>query len=115
MRSFEKSLKDFETRGVRLVAISVDPPEINREHCRREGYTFTFLSDTRSEVVRLYDLVHTGAGPGGADVARPAEFLIDSTGTVRWANLTESIAVRARPGQILKAVDELGLATNPRM
>jgi peroxiredoxin len=114
LRSFETRLKEFEARRIRLVAISVDPPEINREHCRSQGYTFTFLSDTRSDVIRLYDLVHAGAGPGGGDVARPAEFLIDSTGTVRWVNLTESIAVRARPGQILKTVDELGLATNPR-
>jgi len=54
---------------------------------------------------------HAGGGPGGADIARPAEFLIDSTGTVRWVNLTDSILVRARPEQILKEVDGLGLAT----
>jgi len=100
---------------VRLVGISVDPPEINREHCRREGYTFTFLSDTNSEVIRLYDLLHEGAGPEGRDISRPAEFLIDSAGAVRWVNLTNSFAVRARPDQVLKAVDELGLAPASRM
>lgn len=100
--------------GVRLVAISVDPPEINREHCRKQGYTYTFLSDSKAEVIRRYDLLHAGAGPGGSDVSRPAEFLIDSTGTVRWVNLTESYVVRARPDRILKAVDDLGLAPRPR-
>ncbi len=114
MRSLEEQLGEFEARGVRLVAISVDPPEINREHCRKQGYTYTFLSDTKSEVIRRYDLVHAGAGQDGGDVARPAEFLIDSTGTVRWVNLTHSLAVRARPEQILKAVDDLGLAPTPR-
>jgi peroxiredoxin len=93
---------------VRLFAISVDPPEVNREHCRKQGYTFTFLSDTRAEVIRRYDLLHAGAGQQGGDVARPAEFLIDSTGTVRWVNLTESLVVRARPDPILAAVDALG-------
>jgi len=29
---------------------------------------------------------------------------------VRWANLTKSFIVRARPEEILRAVDELGLA-----
>ena len=114
MRSLEEHLGEFDARRVRLVAISVDAPEINRDHCREQGYTFTFLSDTNADVIRRYDLVHPGAGPGGKDVARPAEFLIDSTGTVRWVNLTESLAVRARPAQILKAVDDLGPASSSR-
>lgn len=94
---------------MRLLAISVDPPEINREHCRKQGYTFPFLSDTSSETLRLYDLDHEKAGPGGTDVSRPAEFLVDSAGTVRWVNLTDSITVRARPEQVLTVVDDLKL------
>ena len=94
---------------MRLVAISVDLPEISREQCRKRGYTFTFLSDISSDALRLYDLVHEKAGPGGTDISRPAEFLIDSQGTVRWANLTDSIAVRARPEQVLRVVDDLNL------
>jgi peroxiredoxin len=95
---------------VRVIAISVDPPETNREHRRKQGYTFTLLSDAALEAIRRYDLVHEGAGPGGSDIARPAEFLVDSTGTVRWMNLTGSYTARARPDQVLQAVDELGLA-----
>jgi len=111
LRSLQDSLGAFDARRVRLVAISVDPPEINREHCRKQGYTYTLLSDTKSEAIRRYDLEHPGGGPGGVDISRPAEFLVDSTGTVRWVNLTDSILVRSRPGQILKAVDDLGLAS----
>jgi len=32
--------------------------------------------------------------------------LVDSTGTVRWVNLTENIAVRARPKEVLKAFEQ---------
>ena len=67
------------------------------------GYTFTFLSDPNSEAIRRYDLVHAGAGISGQDVARPAEFLVDTLGTVRWVNLTENYWVRARPEQVLEA------------
>jgi peroxiredoxin len=35
-------------------------------------------------------------------VARPAEFLLDRTGTVRWRNLTEDYRVRARVEEILE-------------
>ncbi len=113
MRSFEQHLDDFNRRGIKLAAISVDPPEINREHCRKLGYTYTFLSDPKAEVIRRYDLLHAGAGPDGHDIARPAEFLLDSHGVIRWANLTESIIVRARPEVVLKAADDLGLASSP--
>src|SRR5262249_24585722 len=90
--------------------ISVDPPEINREHCRKQGYTYTFLSDPKADVIRAYDLLHEGAGQKGVDISRPAEFLVDSSGTVRWVNLTGSIIVRARPDQILAAWAALGAA-----
>ncbi len=99
-------------RGIHVVAISVDPPEINRRQRQKLGYTYTLLSDPKAEVIRRYDLLHRGAGPNGADIARPAEFLIDSTGTIRWVNLTENIAVRARPEQVLEAFQQLGQAAS---
>lgn len=52
-------------------------------------------------MIRRYDLVHAGAGIEGQDIARPAEFLVDSSGIVRWVNLTENYWVRARPEQML--------------
>ena len=103
MRSIQTSLAKFEDAGIRPVAISVDSPEESRDLCQKAGYTFPFLSDPKAEAIRRYDLVHAGAGEGGRDIARPAEFLLDSTGTVRWFNLTENYWVRARPQQILEA------------
>lgn len=93
--------------GIRPVAISVDSHEVTRELCLNEGYTYTFLSDPKAEAIRRYDLVHTGAGENGQDIARPAELLLDSSGTVRWVNLTENYWVRARPEQILEAAKAL--------
>ena len=103
MRSIEKSLDKFKEVGIRPIAISVDSPEESRKLAEQSGYTFTFLSDANAEVIRRYDLVHAGAGENGKDISRPAEFLIDSSGTVRWVNLTENYTVRARPEQILEA------------
>ncbi len=71
------------------------------------GYDYTFLSDPKTEAIRRYDLLHAGAGPKGTDIARPAEFLVDSAGIVRWVNLTENIGVRARPEQVLQAFDRM--------
>jgi len=93
--------------GIRPVAISVDSPEVSRDLIQKAGYTFPFLSDPNTEVIRRYDLVHAGAGEGGHDIARPAEFLLDSSGTVRWVNLTENYWVRARPEQVLEVANLL--------
>jgi peroxiredoxin len=65
------------------------------------------LSDPNVEAIRAYDVVHKGAGENGHDIARPAEFLIDTSGTVRWVNLTENYWVRARPEQIIEAGKKL--------
>jgi peroxiredoxin len=89
------------------VAISVDAPEVSRDMREKAGYTYTFLSDPQAEVIRRYDLVHAGAGEEGRDIARPGEFLVDSSGTVRWVNLTENYWVRARPEQFIEAAKAL--------
>jgi len=110
LRSFQRRLSDFDARGIRIVGISVDPPEINRRQSQKVGYTFPLLSDPNAEVIRRYDVLHPGAGPKGGDIARPAEFLIDSNGMVRWVNLTENIAVRAGSEQVLDAFNQIGSA-----
>ena len=77
---------------------------------KKRGYTFPLLSDPDGKIIRRYDVLHPGAGPKGADIARPAEFLLDSNGIVRWVNLTENIAARARPEQVLEALNQLSPA-----
>ena len=110
MRSFQQRLPEFEARGIRVVGISVDPPEVNQGQSQKRGYTFPLLSDPNAKIIRRYDVLHPGAGPKGADIARPAEFLLDSNGIVRWVNLTDNIAVRARPDQVLEALNQLSPA-----
>ncbi len=70
---------------------------------KKTGYTFPLLSDPNTEIIRRYDLLHKGESPGGHDIARPAEFLVDRNGIVRWRNLTEDLRIRARPEQMLEA------------
>jgi peroxiredoxin len=103
LRGIQRNLDKFSEVGIRPVAISVDSPEESRDLCQKAGYTFPFLSDPQLEAITRYDLVHKGQGEGGRDIARPAEFLIDASGTVRWRMLTENYWVRARPEQVLEA------------
>jgi peroxiredoxin len=92
---------------VRPVAISVDAPTVSQDLAKKAGYTFTILSDPNVTVIRQYHLLHVGGGPEGHDIARPAEFLIDRTKTVRWDNFTEDVRVRARADEMLAAARRL--------
>jgi peroxiredoxin len=106
LRGFDQHLNEFHQRGVEVVAISVDSPAESQKLCQSRGYTFPFLSDPRAETIRQYGVLHA-KGEGGKDIARPAEFLVDATGAIRWANLTDDIRVRARPESVLAAIDRL--------
>jgi peroxiredoxin len=92
---------------VRPVAISVDTPQQSADLSRKAGYTFPILSDPNTVTIRQYHLLHPGAGPEGHDISRPAEFLIDASGTVRWVNFTEDIRVRARSEEMLEAARKI--------
>ena len=89
------------------MGISADPPAVTREHLFKTGWTYTVLSDADAAVIRRFGLLHKGAGVDGKDIARPAEILIDPSGTVRWVNLTEDFRVRARPEEVLQAFHQL--------
>ena len=100
-------MSEFHHRGFEVVAISVDSPAESQKLCRSRGYTFPFLSDPKAETIRQYGVLQPKGGEDGQDIARPAEFLVDASRTVRWVNLTEDLRVRARPETILAAIDGL--------
>ena len=107
MRSFEQRLADFRARGTAVVAISVDSPEDSRKLCSSRGYTFPFLSDPQAQTIRAYGILHPHGGENGQDIARPAEFLVDSAGIIRWTNLAETIIARLEPDRVLPVIDRL--------
>ena len=92
---------------MRPVAISVDAPEVSRDLVHKAGYTFLILSDPDTTVIRQYHLLHPGGAQDQHDIARPAEFLVDSSKMVRWTNFTEDIRVRARADEMLAAAQQL--------
>lgn len=89
------------------MAVSVDSPDVSRTLASKAGYTFTILSDPNGEVIRRYNLLHQGGAPDGHEIARPAEFLVDRGGIVRWTNFAEDVRVRARAEEMLAAARKI--------
>jgi AhpC/TSA family len=96
------------------MAISVDSPEGSENLRRSQGYTFPILWDAQEDLIRRWDLVHLHGRRDGADISRPAEFLIDPSGRVRSVNLTEDFVVRARPEEALAAFDAMNKSSQSR-
>jgi peroxiredoxin len=103
----QKHYTEIARLGVRLFAISVDPPEASEALRQRLGIDFTFLSDSNGQVLDLLGIRHQGARRSGADIAYPAQVLVDQNGTVRWIYTADSYRVRARPEDVFAAIRAL--------
>ena len=100
--------RSIEERQVRLFAVSVDPPEASEALRRRLECDFTFLSDTEGKVLDLLGIRHMGGRRlDGGDVAYPTQILVDDDGLVRWTYESENYRVRARPGDVFQAIENL--------
>jgi peroxiredoxin len=69
---------------------------------KEQGITFPVLSDKEFKVIDAYGLRHKGASVKGTDIARPAIFIIDASGKIKWRFLTDNWRVRARAEDILR-------------
>ncbi|MBK9258475.1 MAG: redoxin domain-containing protein [Polyangiaceae bacterium] len=95
-------MKEFEAKGIRIVAISSDEKEVLAEAQRDLALPFPLLSDADEQVIKRYGLVHAGAN-NGQDIARPAEILLDGQGVIRWAVFSDNLRVAPRPEDVLEA------------
>lgn len=112
LRGFDQQLDEFRSRGIQVAAISADSPAEVREHAAKTGWKLQLLADPEVKAIDAYGLKHQ-VSPKQA-ISRPAELLVDPTGTVRWVDLTDDLRVRTRPETVLEAFDRLQAPENPQ-
>lgn len=119
---------EFDRRGVKLVAISVDQPSEEAKTQAQQGVAFPMLSDSKLTIHQAFGVVHV-PGPDeakalagyGVDLAAyagerhgsfavPAVFLVDPQGIVRFAHVDEDYQVRPSVAQLLAVADRLATA-----
>lgn len=79
---------DASELGARVLAISVDSPFVVQEFARETGAGFPILSDFNKEAMTAYDVKYDEFF-GMHGVAKRSAFVIDKTGTVRYAWVTD--------------------------
>ena len=97
---------DFAQRNTEILGLVVDPVDENAEVVRDLGLSYRILADPQLVAIDAFGLRHD-QGPDEPPIARPASFLIDANGIVRWRDLTDNYRLRPDPETILAAIDNM--------
>jgi len=93
----------FDASHVELVAISVDSPEDSKEFEENKELTMPLLSDPEMKIISAY-----GVAMKGNDIAVPSVFVVDSSGTIRWFHVGETMMDRPAAEVLLEEAEKLG-------
>ena len=125
LRALQQNHDAITAKGARLVAVSPQIPDESLTLTEKHALAFDVLSDLGADVAKQYGLAFDLSDELGAlydrlgfDLGRvnaghdrtlplPATYVIDRTGTVRWAFVATDYKVRAEPADILAALDAL--------
>ncbi|WP_329119449.1 peroxiredoxin-like family protein [Streptomyces sp. NBC_01465] len=125
LRSLQQHHADITHRGAQLVAVSPQIPDESLSLTEKHALDFTVLSDVGSDAAKAYGLafdlpddlaavydklgfdLHRVNGGHPRTLPVPATYVIDQSGTVRWAFADTDYTKRAEPADILAALDAL--------
>ena len=93
----------FESAGVALAAIVVDPPENNRAMIDKLLLPFPILSDPEAKVIREWGLLN----PAEHDIAQPAIFGIRRDQTIPYAYIGVDYTDRPSDDELFKGLEEV--------
>jgi peroxiredoxin len=103
----QSRLEEIHEADAEVMAISTDSVQQNQRLAADQEFEFPLLADPQLSAIDAYHLRHPSGNPAGADIARPAVFIIDRQGIIRWQWLTDNWRIRARPETILKQLATL--------
>lgn len=125
LRAFQQLLPEFEQANAQVIAISPELPDNSLSVKEKHDLAFPVLSDVGNDVTRQYGLVFTLAselrplykglgidipasnGDDTYELPVPATYVIDASGTIRYAYANADYTLRAEPTEVLAAVKKL--------
>ncbi|MEN8447510.1 MAG: peroxiredoxin-like family protein, partial [Cyanobacteria bacterium J06555_13] len=125
IRAFQQLLPDFQQANAQVIAVSPELPDNSLSITEKHELAFPVLSDVGNVVAGRYGLVfalseslrplYKGFGidipkSNGDDTYElpvPATYVIDSSGTIRYAYAEADYTLRAEPADVLAAVKSL--------
>ena len=103
--AFRDAMANFNNMSAQVVGISVDGPFANKAFSDANKLTFPLLSDYTSEVSKKYGGIHEDfAGMKGYNASKRAVYILDKTGTVKYAWVSDNPGVEPSYEEINKAL-----------
>ena len=112
---------DLAKYGVSVVALSKDTVEQAANNKKRDGLTFTLLSDPELAVIKQYGVEHHKAlefskggftlfgiplalVPSVKRMAIPTSLLLDEQGVIHWIDQSEDYRLRSNEQRVMEAI-----------
>lgn len=96
----------FEDAGAVVLPISSEPLALAREGVARDRLPFAVLADESLATIDRYGVRHLDE-PEGRAIARPAVFVLDRDGVVRFAHVGEAPRDRPNHDLVLLALEAI--------
>ena len=93
MKTFSERLDGLTDAGASLYGVSIDSPFSLGEFAEQNGISFPLISDTNKEVIDAYDVVMNFDDLGITGVAKRSVFVIDGTGSITYAWISDDPGV----------------------
>jgi len=98
----------FNELNAQVLGISVDSPFANKAFANQNNLQFPLLSDYARTVLKSYGIVHEGfAGLEGYAAAKRSVFIVDKSGIVRYAWISENPGVEPNYDEVTKTLSTL--------
>jgi len=126
LQSYQQSLDEFEKRGIRIVALSVDKVDNAAKTVEEKELGFEVVSNTNADILEQYGLTYkvpddlakmyeekysidleAASGQTHHVIAIPATYVVDQSGQIIFAYANEDYKVRKSPEEILEFLDNL--------
>jgi peroxiredoxin len=86
MSEIEKNMPELEKRGAGTATIAAQRPDGMQDHLKSHPYPFPVLADAGRKVVKEYG-VYVRANFESINIARPANFVLDAAGTIKFIHI----------------------------
>jgi peroxiredoxin len=108
MCTFRDSMSKLSDLKAQIVGVSVNDPFSNKGFAEKNMLPFPILSDFKREVIKQWGLeLHDFAGLKDYTVAKRSVFVLDESGTVRYAWVSDNPAVEPNYEDIRKALEQI--------
>lgn len=117
IREVAAQYQQLERLGARVLLVSPQPTSHSRELATQFGVEFEFLVDRKNAAAQALGIIDRGNTPAGlevlgydSDTVMPTVYVLDASGTVLFAHLTDNYRVRPEPELFLQVLAQHGVS-----